>query len=341
MKRKYVILCSLVLAFCGGAIASADLFQAGGDRLVMTQHDDGGWDWPLYDGYWIFSNAPNILAPTAMGLSHAYQVTEDPTHWAALERAGAYLLNKPPQWLIPEDAYLALSLGGVLKVTTYTDYVVESFFNPLDAGTYDFLGDGQWIVDTEWYVVSLRNYRAIQKIPNLAAMDCGMGLYCAWLVGAETAPWIEGVKAEINELDSGDVYDVLGLAGAVLGLASVGEDFDPTAGAYEAAGSLADLAEMLAAHQLSTGGFTWNGSHMEEGATNETVQETAFALLAMNTFDPNEYIGAITEAAAYLESVQLPSGGWENFFEMGENNEVTGEALWAIGVAQQTLANQE
>ena len=49
--------------------------------------------------------------------------------------------------------------------------------------------------------------------------------------------WVAGTKAEINELDGEAYYDVLGLAGAVYGLAYVGVDFDPTAGQHAAASS--------------------------------------------------------------------------------------------------------
>jgi hypothetical protein len=41
-----------------------------------------------------------------------------------------------------------------------------------------------------------------------------------------------------------------------------------------------------------------------------------------------------------LKSVELSTGGWEDFFGDGENNEVTGCALWALGVAQQAQAKK-
>jgi hypothetical protein len=183
------------------------------------------------------------------------------------------------------------------------------------------------------YVSVLRWVREQQEIPNLAALDCGIGLYSAGLVKADTKAWLEGTKTAINELDTGDVYDVLGLAGAVLGLASVKVEFDPTAGAYAGAASLADLADALASYQLATGGFTWNSHNMAEGAGNESVQETAMAILALNEVNGSKYAEVIAKASVYLESVVLSTGGWENALGEGENNEVTGESLWAIRVA--------
>lgn len=333
--RNRIVLCTLVGVFCLGSLAPAGVFQEGADRLVAMQNDDGGWDWPLSDRDPLSSNAPNILAPTGMGLLYAYLWTGDPNHLEALGSVAANLLSKPPRLITPSDGYLAAALDVVFAVTTHTEYVNEKFYEPLAAGAYDFLGDGTLLVDTSQYIAIMRWLRDRQGASNLAALDCGVGLYAAHLMGADTSAWIAATKAEVNELDGGDIYGVLGLAGAVFGLAAVGEDIDPDEGEHAAADSLADLAAVLAGYQLSTGGFTWNSLSMEEDAANETVQETAFAILALNEFDRQAYLATIENAAGYLEGVRLPTGGWENFLGEGENNEVTGESLWALWVAQQ------
>ena len=336
--KKYVMLCSLAVAFCMMGLASAEVYKAGGERLIATQNGDGGWDWPVRDLNPKVSNAPNILAPTAMGLVQTYRVTGDPNCLEALKKAAGYLLKKAPLAITPEDGCLAVALDEVLGVTTYTEFVKKNLFDSLAKGTYDYLGIAN--INTERYVQIIRLQRAGDGVPNLAAFDCGMGLYAAHLVGADTKPWIAATKAEINELSPEGVYDVLGLAGAVLGLASVGETVDPTAGAHKAAASLADLASILAGYQLSSGGFTWNALSMGEGVDNETGQETAFALLALKEVDSSLYRDKITGAAAYLKTSQLPTGGWEDYFGQGEYNELTGEALWAVGAADQIPASQ-
>ncbi len=61
--------------------------------------------------------------------------------------------------------------------------------------------------------------------------------------GANTSPWPAGTRAEIDQLDGNAYYDVLGLAGSILGQASVGQDFDPTVGEHALASSLGDLAD--------------------------------------------------------------------------------------------------
>ena len=108
---------------------------------------------------------------------------------------------------------------------------------------------------TAGLVTFLRDRRASQGIPNLSAWDLGMGLVSAASCGADTSEWIAGVKAEINELDGNLTLDVIGLAGAVYGLAFVHEDFDPTAGEHAAASSVNDLAAVLAGYQINNGGF--------------------------------------------------------------------------------------
>ena len=52
------------------------------------------------------------------------------------------------------------------------------------------------------------------------------------------------------------------------------------------------------------------------------------ALVHSVAFAPREAL-----AGDYLENVQLGTGGWENYPGGGENNEVTGEALWGASTA--------
>lgn len=312
-------------------LTNADLFQMGADRLTLLQNNDGGWDWPLDDGNPASVSPLNTLGPISKGLAEAYRHTGDLDHRAALVDAGALLLTKTNNFS-PSDGYLAATLDEILGGTTYRDHVMTYFYGPLAAGTYNRNGAGT-LYDTAGYVNLIRTARQSQGIANLAAWDIGMGLVGAASVGADTTAWIAGVKAEIDELDGAQYYDVLGLAGAIYGLAYVGEDFDPTAGEHAAANNLADLGAILATYQISSGGFTWNSGYVSP--TNETNQETAYAILALNELDRTTYLSAITAAADYLESVQLPTGGWNSYpgEVNGENNELTGEALWGIHVA--------
>lgn len=302
--------------------------QAGGDRLVELQNDDGGWDWPLDDGDPSSPSPPNTVGPIAMGLAKAYRVTGDADMYAALGTSGGFLLSKTNNFS-PSDGYLAAELDDLFGAMTYVTHVRDHFYGPLAGGTYDRGGAGT-LYDTAGYIQLIHDARHGGPYGNLAAWDIGMGLVgaaSAGVTGSELDVWIAGVKAEIDLLQAGEYFDVIGLAGAVYALAFVGEDFDPTGGSYASASSLRDLADALASYQIMpSGGFTWNATLVTPGE--ETTQETAYATLAL--FQMGGYIDAVHLAVDYLKSVQLGTGGWENYVGDGENNEVSGEALWAI-----------
>ncbi|MCB0116864.1 MAG: DUF1565 domain-containing protein, partial [Caldilineaceae bacterium] len=304
-----------------------DAFQSGADRLASLQNTDGGWDWPLDDGNPGNASPRNTIAPIGMGLAQAYLHTGDPAHLAALQQAGALLLTKTNNFS-PPDGYLAAILDQIFGGTTYLDHVTTNFYAPLAAGTYDRNGDGT-LYDTAGMVNLIRTNRVNQNIPNLAAWDVGMGLVGAAIAGADTTEWIVGAKGEIEEIDNNDYYDVIGLAGALYGLAAAGEEFDPAAGPYAAATNLMDLANILVGYQIAGGGFTWNANYVIPNDDNETVQETAYAALALNAVSRSSFGSAIRGAADWLVDAQLPTGGWGDQ-PSSENNELTGEALWAI-----------
>jgi hypothetical protein len=321
--RKIVIATLFCIVFA--AIANADVFQAGGDRLTNLQNNDGGWGWPVTG-----ASATNTIGPIAMGLAQAYQNTGSASQLAALQNAGGLLLGKVGTFS-PSDGYLAVKLDNIFNTNTYSSYVKTNFYDKLAAGTYQRAGDAT-LYDTAAYVNRIRTVRSGDQA-NMAAWDIGTGLYAAKAIGADTTAWLAGTKAKIDELDSSNYYDVLGLAGAVLGLASTGEDYNPVAGSLSAASNLSDLANILASYQISSGGFAWNSGFVIPNDGDEATQETAYSILALNAMGTG-FNGDVSSAQNYLKSVQLANGGWENYLGNGENNEITGEALWAVSVPE-------
>jgi len=303
-----------------------DALHDGGVRLEALQNNDGGWDWPLDDGDPNSTSPLNTIGPIAMGLARGYWNSGDPSFQAALSDTGALLLTKTNNFS-PSDGYLATMLDSVFGGSTYRDHLQANFYGPLAAGTYDYKGSGT-TYDTAGYVAKIRSDRA--GLGNLAEWDLGMGLVGAAACGADTTAWIDGVKAELNEHDSNAWYDVIGLAGALYGLALVKEDFDPTAGDLASASDLDDLGDILAGYQIDGGGFAWNSNYVIPNDGNETVQETAYAILALNQLGRGTYFDVIQGAADWLVDFQLGTGGWKNWDGGGENNEVTGEAMWGI-----------
>jgi hypothetical protein len=303
--------------------------QAGGNRLVVKQNPDGGWGWPL-DG----PSALNTLGPIAMGLGQAYLSTSDPSHLAALGDAGGLLLTKTNNFS-PSDGYLAAMLDQIFGGSTYRNHVNTNFYGPLAAGTYNRNGAGTYY-NTASYILLIRTNRSGEQA-NMAAWDIGMGLVGAascGVTGTELTYWIDGTKAEINELNSAGWYDVIGLAGGLYGLAFVDEEFSPTAGSHAGAANLQALAVILASYQINNGGFAWNSAWVIPNDFDESIQETAYAILALSEVNRAGFNTNILGAANYIASVQNSFGGWANDqYYNEENNEVTGEALWGYTVA--------
>ena len=311
------------------AIAATSALQDGGTRLVAMQQNDGGWDWPLYDGDPNDPSPQNTIGPIGKGLAEAYKDTGDAFMYTALQDVATFLQAKTNTFS-PPDGYLAAELDSILGGTTNVLHVNTYFYGPLAAGTYDRNGEGTEY-NAEGYIDWLQ---ARREGTNWAAWDIGMGVVgaaSAGVTGSELDYWIQGVKDEINEMDGALTGDVAGLAGGLYGLAFVREDFDPTAGEHASASNLNDLADILASYQVAeSGGFAWNSLHVALGE--ECVQETAYAILALA--EVGGYNNETGSAARYLEGVQLGTGGWENGVgEPGENNEYTAEALWGIAVA--------
>ncbi|TAK56623.1 MAG: hypothetical protein EPO24_11085, partial [Bacteroidetes bacterium] len=306
---------------------SISSFTNGGNRLVEKQYTDGSWGWPL--------DAPptygNILGPIAMGLAQAYQQSGVSAQRTSLTNAGTYLLTKTNNFS-PSDGYLAAQLDKFFGGTTYRSHVKTNFYDKLADGTYNRNGAGT-LYNTASYVALIRSSRASQGIGNMAAWDIGMGLVGAAKCDVSIEEWIAGTESEIDELDGDAYYDVIGLAGALYGLAVVDEEFDPTAGEHAAANSINDLAAILAGYQIAGGGFAWNSNYVIPNDGNETIQETGYSILALNEVNRSLYLTAIQGAADYVAGVQLGTGGWENYPGEGENNEVSGEALWGMSVA--------
>lgn len=326
-KRLLILFLAVMLGIF--TTAWAQTIVDGGDRLVETQNVDGGWGWPLTG-----TSASNTIGPIAMGLAQAYYQTSDPTYLAALSATGSYLLTKQYNFS-PSDGYLAKALDEIFGGNTYVNHVNTYFYGPLAAGTYNRAGLGT-LYSTATYIDRIQTARHGAGQGNMAAWDIGLGLVAAIKCGVtdpDLAAWVTGVEDEINVLDSDAYYDVIGLAGALYGLAEAGVAFDPTAGAHAAASSVADLADILMSYQIAVGGFAWNSAYVIPNDGNETIQETAYAILALNAVDRAGYQTEIAGARDYIASVQLATGGWENYPTSGENNEITGEALWAYIVA--------
>ena len=109
---------------------------------------------------------------------------------------------------------------------------------------------------------------------------------------------------------AGDTYDVIGLAGAVWASGRTSVDLDPTAGAYAAAGSTADLAVLLSGMTLSAdnGAWLWNSTADNTDPSNADTQSSAFAIMALSSHDPVTYGAQALAGEVFILSLQQGSG---------------------------------
>ena len=308
----FVVFAGLVLA----RPASAVDFEKGGDRMVEQQTTEGGWGWNEYEGPFA-----NIHGPTGLGLLRAFQRTGKSTQKDALSTASGFLQTfAEGDFSAGNQGTLAVGLDNLADISGNVDHMNTGFYEKLSQGNYlDY-------TSTEDYVdrgrVSRRN-----RNDNLAAWDMGEGLHSASTIGAgDRGAWVEGTKAELNLMDKDGDYVAIGLAGAIHGLASAGETFDPTNGDFASNDSIKELARELADnYQLPNGGF----AHYDNSETAD-LQVTAYSILALDAVDREAFGADIQSAYEYLTSAQTDSGGFlageadDDAQWGGENQEVNG-----------------
>jgi len=149
---------------------------------------------------------------------------------------------------------------------------------------------------------------------------------------AQTALYVQAIKDSIDVLDPAATHsDVLGLAGGVMGLSLLGEDYDPQAGAFAAANSTSGLADILAGLQNANGSWNWGSAIAAPVEGDEDLQVTAYAILALNAANTaSQYDDEIVSARNYLMGAQLANGGWLGWPGGDEYAETDGEILWAL-----------
>ena len=329
MKLHLALVVAAVLL--PASYAKADLasaIQDGADRVDSLQHTDGKWGWPL--------TAPptynNITGPIGIGQVSAYGETGDSDHLTSATDAGDALVGLTADWVGTYNPMFLLELYNETGTASYLTQA-QSFYSDLDAGTYT---RSSIDYDTNGFIALTQANRAGTWV-NLLPWEFAPLTYAASQAGNATqeSAFLQAMKDGIETLDNSDpntVYsDIIGLAGGVMGLSLMNEDFDPTAGAYAAANSTADLADTLANLQNPNGSWNWHSNLVSPVAGDEDLQTTAYAILALDAAnDSSQYDDAIVNARNYLVSSQLGNGGWNSSPGGSENAEVDGEIVWAL-----------
>lgn len=351
MKKLLVGLIAGFLMLCFSGIATASTFdevmENGGNRLIALQNDDGGWDWPLDDGVSTNASPTNTAAPIAMGLLAAYENTGDVTYLDQAKKAGEFIITNSP----PHSTGNGIFMNKLSELTgdpKYAADVKNKLYDALKEGTYDKNGT---LYDTAGYAQYILDIRGTQEKYNLGIWDVGLAAAGAVAIGADQSEldiWADKLEIGFNSWYGGDgtgIYTnntanaVIGLAGGIYGLSELGQDLDfaISSGDYylDGAQTVGDLVNILTTFQTASGGFAYYPDYPFDPYT--SVQTTAYAIIAMIAFDSDLYSSNIDLAANWLMDVQLATGGWAGGFAGAdatrENNEITGEALWATNAA--------
>lgn len=327
--------------------ASATTFESGGDRLIDLQQWDGGWDWPLLDAD--STNTPkNTAAPIAMGLLAAYKQTGDSKYLAGAVKAGDFIKAVSP----PHSTGNGIFMSQLSKVTGDSSYAADvktEFYDALAAVTYDRNGTSYSTDSYAQYIYDLREsqHNSIgNTYKNLGIWDVGLAAAGAAALGVEQSQldlWGDALENGLNFWEGtystgNSLFSVIGLAGGIYGLSELGQDLDAPISAsnyLNGAQTVEELADILITYQSASGGFGMYADYPLDPYTG--VQETAYAIISLASVDSELYAANIASAANWLMNVQLSTGGWAGGFAGSdptrENNEITGEALWAVGAA--------
>jgi len=325
------------------AISPEDLMtilHVGGEHIVAQQCTDGGFGWPHDD---CSTTYHNITAPILMGVLTAYSYGQEAEFITAARNGGgfemAWQFSNGEARFGTFSSYFLLRLSQATGDPQYADHAATAFFDELEAGTYG--PDDQ---DTAAYIASVVADRAgtwVNLVPwefqNLVSAAAALGH-----PGQSTA-FIEAILAGLNALDNTDPnnvpMDIDGIAGGVRGLALGGRTVFPAIVAplhsrINGIHSLQGLANELVSLQNADGSWNWHSNLPAPTLSDEDTQTTAYAILALVAADRRldaNYSQAIEAGRDWLAAQQLPNGGFPEYPGAGENTEVEGEALWALG----------
>lgn len=276
----------------------------------------------------------NTMGPCGMGLLYGYTLTGDPSHLIGVldfaEYAACYTYGTGEYRFATGTPHFLWFVSDILTHSPdYRDHAQSEFFEALELGTY-----GPAPYSTSSYLALISSVRSGDYI-NLRPYEMSDLLKSASIMGSEAqfneiACWT--MRDAIDSLDNTKWYSVLGPACGIFGLASSNLDYDPQAGAWADADSLTDMMDGLLAFQHPTGGgFVYSAQLTPPFDTaSQSLQTTAYAILAMKALDPWRYASEITRAEDWIWSMQQPNGGFIAYEGGNENIQVDGEALWAL-----------
>jgi len=318
----------------------------GAEHILDQQCHNGGFGWP-HDT--CSATKHNITGPILLGVLGTYYFTRDAGQLVGVLNGGAFDLTY--QYDNGESRFgsftpiFMLDLARTSGNTTFSTFASTELFDELAAGTYspnDY--------DTAGWITSIQNGRTGLWI-NLRSWDFHTLIRAARILGqsGQDGLFEQAVLDGLATLDNSDpstaYSDIIGLAGAVRGLADARRYTFPAIVAPLHPGvngidNLEDLAAYLASLQNPNGSWYWHSNLAAPATGDEDLQTTAYATLALLEVDimtAASYQPATESARNYLHSMQLPNGGFPEWPGGPENTEIEGEAVTAIASFDATV----
>lgn len=317
----------------------------GGIHILAQQCDDGGWGWPHNN---CTSSAFNITAPIIDGVLAAYDVSKLSVFMSSAIEAADFNLNSTYTGTgagagSPKlGSQTALNLWYMTQRTgdtTYTDWVKNGFYEALLAGTYGGNAD----MNAQDYIDAVRTSPPWQNLKpwELANQVLAAERYCYQGIAGQFEQGILDALANLDNTDPGTQYtDILGVVGGVQGLANVNrltfpEIVAPNQLGVNGSTTLEELADYLVSLQNPNGSFNWHSNLAAPTASDEDLQTTAYAVMALikaqERLPAKNYLPAIESAKVWIAALQENDGGFPSYPGGSYNVEVEAEAVHALG----------
>ncbi len=344
-----LVLCvSLVMAVPAGAVTPphdrTTAILAAADNLVNKQSDDGGFDW-IYDNDLTDPSGTNVLGITAIGILKAHELDDKEAYETALAEAYGYATLNTERYVYPDvtflvwladaataDASLLDAIIAEVPGTTIQDIrtLAESIWTTrMAGGSYGTDGLG---LDAAGRAVKELEARATAGYAGLGFWDLGAAVKASLALGLDAdALAIAGVM--YDNLQSGspyyfDITDtsticyVLALSGTIEAFLEVG--VYPT--------MARTMTDELIAFQDETG--FWD--EVAAPDWEESVQSTAYAVMALVKQGDADAVIAAREGANWLVGKQNVDGGWKPCEKDWDEEllEANSEAAWALVTAE-------
>jgi len=278
--------------------------RAGADRVVELQRTDPSWEGTWY--WYVGSNndATNLTGVTALGLLEAFRDVRDPVYKEASKNAADFILE-----------HLGLSATGTQHHMRCTAPDVV-FLHKLSKFThypyYRYRATVEWYNLTTFWPTAGDLDALFRSIDRRSVWDIAFYLEAAHFSGDTV--WADGAAEILADYDDTFYYGTdtwwyaLNIAGAIRALVGCGYYNEYR---NEVTYFLNELIGLID----------------KENGINESIQDTAYAVLAFRTVRrPMQKYGHTL--ACWLARQQVESGGW---LEGGsEYPEVNGEAVRAL-----------